>query len=282
MLDGLERVQRGEGGTPGSFGQIDDPLLKGLLTRITEGIGRTVAVVTSRFPLADLNPALGHGYRHVDVDQLSHDAALQLLRHHGVHGDDAALSSLLEAYGAHAALTLDHLGGLIGQFLGGDPAKAPERPQFASPEHDRQALRLARLLKAYEEHLPPEELALLSRLCLLERSVQIDQIIPLFLCSPAVHVRTAGELVSELALLAAASVFPPQTLLELSDSVLGVVTAAVVEHPIAGPDQLFRDNIKQAIAELNEQFAAKGEALVEEVIELYDKTNFEISTELRP
>ena len=179
-------------------------------------------------------------------------------------------------------LTLDHLGGLIGQFLGGDPAKAPEAPQFASPEHDRQALRLARLLKAYEEHLPPEELALLSRLCLLERSVQIDQIIPLFLCSPAVHVRTAGELVSELRFLAAASVFPPQTLLELSDSVLGVVTAAVVEHPIAGPDQLFRDNIKQAIAELNEQFAAKGEALVEEVIELYDKTNFEISTELRP
>ena len=106
----------------------------------------------------------------------------------------------MKAYGAHA-LTLDHLGGLIGQFLGGDPAKAPQAPQFASPEHDRQALRLARLLKAYEEHLPPPELALLCRLCLLERSVQVDQIVPLFLCSPAVHFRTAGELVSQIALI---------------------------------------------------------------------------------
>ena len=42
------------------------------------------------------------------------------------------LSKLVESYGAHA-LTLDHLGGLIGQFLGGDPEKAPEAPRFASP-----------------------------------------------------------------------------------------------------------------------------------------------------
>ena len=104
-------------------------------------------------------------------------------------------SQLVESYGAHA-LTLDHLGGLIGQFLGGDPAKAPEAPKFASPEHDRQALRLARLLNAYQEHLPPAELALLCRVCLLERSVKVDQMLPLFLCSPAVHLRTARELQS--------------------------------------------------------------------------------------
>ena len=59
VLDGLERVQRGEGHAPGVFGQLEDPLLKGLLTRIAEGIGQTVALVTSRFPLADLNPSLG-------------------------------------------------------------------------------------------------------------------------------------------------------------------------------------------------------------------------------
>ena len=138
VLDGLERVQRGDGHGAAAFGQLEDPLLKGLLTRIAEGIGGTVALVTSRFPLSDLNAALGAGYRHIDIEQLSHDAAIALLRHHGVHGDDAALLRLVEAYGAHA-LTLDHLGGLIGQFLGGDPATAPEAPQFSSPEHDRQA-----------------------------------------------------------------------------------------------------------------------------------------------
>ena len=123
MLDGLERVQRGEGHSAGAFGQLEDPLLKSLLSRIADGIGGTVALVTSRFPLSDLTAALGAGYRHIDVEQLSEDAAIALLRHHGVRGDDAVLSRLAEAYGAHA-LTLDHLGGLIGQFLGGDPEKA--------------------------------------------------------------------------------------------------------------------------------------------------------------
>ena len=43
VLDGLERVQRqGESATE-AFGQIEDPLLKGLLTRIAEGVGQTVA-----------------------------------------------------------------------------------------------------------------------------------------------------------------------------------------------------------------------------------------------
>jgi hypothetical protein len=281
VLDGLERVQRGEGRAAGVFGQLEDPLLKGLLSRLAEGTGQTVALVTSRFPLADLHSSLGQGYRHIDVEQLTLDAGLALLRHHGVHGDDSALKQLVETYGAHA-LTLDHLGGVIGQFLGGDPALAPEAPQFASPEHDPQALKLARLLKAYEEHLPPAELALLCRLCLLERSVQVDQIVPLFLCSPAVHFRTAGELASQIALIAVADTFSRDLLLELSDSVRDAVTEALVESPIAGPDHLFRDNIKQVIESLEEEFLTNVEEMVEEVIQLYDKTNFDVSTRLRP
>ncbi len=75
VLDGFERVQRGEGHAPGVFGQLEDPLLKGLLTRVADGTGQTVALVTSRFPLADLLSSLGGGYRHIDVEQLSRDAA---------------------------------------------------------------------------------------------------------------------------------------------------------------------------------------------------------------
>ncbi len=281
VLDGLERVQRGEGNARGVFGQLEDPLLKGLLTRVAERTGQTVVLVTSRFPLTDLHSSLGEGYRHVDVEQLSRAAAIELLRRHGVRGDDAALAPLIDSYGAHA-LTLDHLGGLIGQFLGGDPAKAPEAPMFASPEHDRQALRLARLLKAYEEHLPAEELALLCRLCLLERSMRVDQIVPLFLCSPAVHFRTTGELIGELSLMPESKVITRDLMLEVSEAVSAGVAAALVETPIAGPDRLFRDNVKQAIASLRDDFEANAEAMIEEVIQLYDKTNFEVSTQQRP
>src|SRR5262249_13240149 len=121
VLDGLERVQRPEGEAAGAFGQIEDPLLRGLLTRLAEGGSKATVLVTSRFPLTDLEAMLDRGYRHRDVDGLDRSAALELLRRHGVRGDDDTLSGLVESYGAHA-LTLDHLGGLIGRFLDGDPS----------------------------------------------------------------------------------------------------------------------------------------------------------------
>ncbi len=49
---------------------------------------------------------------------------------------------------------------------------------------------------------------------------------------------------------------------------------AIVETPIAGPDRLFRDNVKQAIASLEEHFEANAEAMVEEVIQLYEQDEF--------
>src|SRR5262245_31739818 len=43
VLDGLERVQRPEGDGPGAFGRVEDPLLRGLLTRLAEGEGKATA-----------------------------------------------------------------------------------------------------------------------------------------------------------------------------------------------------------------------------------------------
>ena len=281
VLDGLERVQRQGGSATEAFGQIEDPLLKGLLTRIAEGVGQTVALVTSRFPLVDLSSSLGEGYLHIDVEQLSHDAALALLRNHGVQGDDNALSTLVESFGAHA-LTLDHLGGLIGQFLGGDPEKAPEAPKFASPEHDRQALRLARLLHAYREHLPPSELALLCRVCLLERNVKADEVVPLFLCSPAVHLRTARELKAQVDQMPIPDGLPPPLALELGPAVLESITVALQEAPIAGPDHVFEESVRQSVAIIMERSRTSIEDDVEAVIRLYNDASFGQSIERRP
>src|SRR5262249_47507087 len=203
---------------PGLFGQIEDPLLRGLLTRIAEGIGQTTALVTSRFPLTDLEPFLARGYRYLPVEGLGLPAALALLRRHGVRGDDATLAELVESYGAHA-LTLDHLGGLIGQFLGGDPRRAPEAPRLTSPRQDRQARPRARLLDASQVHLPPVELALLGRLCLLQRSIRPEQVLQLFLCSPAVQLRTARDLESFLQRVDIPDSFPPEFAPELAEAV---------------------------------------------------------------
>src|SRR5262245_32556587 len=160
VLDGLEKVQGQEAGNAGDFGQIEDPLLRGLLTRIAEGMGRTGVLITTRFPVPELARFVDDGYRRLDVGGLDPAAAVSLLRARGVRGEAPVLGELVASYGAHP-LTLDHLGGLIGEFLAGDPSRVPEAPAQVSPTGDRQALRLARLLRAYEEHLPPAELTLL-------------------------------------------------------------------------------------------------------------------------
>src|SRR5262249_34911934 len=156
----------------------------------------------------------------------------------GVGGDDATLAALVESYGAHA-LTLDHLGSLIGQFLGGDPARAPEAPALAAPGGDRQALRLARLLGAYEAHLPPAELALLCRLCLLRRSVREDQLLELFLCSPPVHARTVREAAKDVARLGAGR-GKREGAGGLARCVREALEEALGAAPLAGPEEAFR------------------------------------------
>src|SRR5262245_55473337 len=281
VLDGLEKVQRQEGGSAGDYGQIEDPLLRGLLTRVAEGMGRTGVLITTRFPVTDLARFAGQGYRHLDVGGLDRAAAVSLLRARGVGGEEPVLGGLVESYGAHA-LTLDHLGGLIGQFLAGDPRRAPEAPALTSPGGDRQALRLARLLRAYEEHLPPAELTLLGRLCLLRRSVREEQIAQLFLCSPAVHARTVLELVGVIEPLPCPQGFPDWARLDLAQSLGGVVEESLCAAPIAGPEDDFRREVLAAAENVFERHEWEIDAEVAELARLYGDPSLDVPTDLRP
>jgi hypothetical protein len=281
VLDGLEKVQRQESASTGDFGQIEDPLLKGLLLRVAEGIGRTAVLITSRFPLTDLHNVRGQTYHYLDVGGLSFPAAFALLRARGVHGDDAALAQLVEAYGAHA-LTLDHLGGLIGRFLDGDPARAPKVLAQVSPGGDRQGKRLARLLRAYEEHLPPAELTLLSQLCLLRRSVKEEQILQWFLCSPAVHARTVREIGASVLHFMECVRFLVGKRQELANSIQETIQEALCAAPIAGPEETFRQEVQTAVETLvglDEQSIGVNS---EELACLYADPSLDVPTDLRP
>jgi hypothetical protein len=249
--------------------------------RIAEGAGRTAVLVTSRFPLTDLVPFQGRGYVHLDVGGLGRDAAVALLRYRGTQGDDATLGKLIETYGAHA-LTLDHLGGLIGQFLGGDPGRAPEVPGLASPGTDRQALRLARLLRAYEEHLPAPELALLSRLCLLRRSVKEEYLFELFLCSPVVHARTLREVAEQIVHLPGAKAHPKRALPILAESVREFLEEALCGAPLAGPEELFRHEVWLALEVVWERSEQTIESDIAELGRLYRDEHLDVPTDQRP
>lgn len=279
VLDGLERVQRQE--STGSYGQIEDPLLKGLLTRLAEGVSRAVALVTSRFPLTDLAASAERGYRPLDVAGLDSTAARELLRSRGVQGDEAALAGLIDGYGAHA-LTLDHLGGLIGQFLDGDARRAPEAPALAAPGSDRQALRLARLLRAYEDYLPAAELALLCRLCLLRRSVTLDQIAQMFQCSPAVHAHTIRELREQIAHLPDPRNDMSPVLDDYTQAVCQCLEEILCVAPIAGPEEGFKREVLAAAVQALELQQGDKDADFIALARLYAGAELDVVSDLRP
>jgi hypothetical protein len=178
VLDGLERVQREQTDASGIYGQLEDPLLRGLLMRLAQESGGAKALITSRFPVSDLERWLGKGYEVLDVDMLEEDAARRLLEVHGVRGKTEAVKRLLDGYGRHA-LTVDLLGGYCRRCLDGDLAGVP--PFSDDDDHaPLVARRLRSVLRMFEEGLPPIERDLLSRLCVFRFGVTEDSLISIF------------------------------------------------------------------------------------------------------
>jgi hypothetical protein len=288
VLDGLERVQRQEADRPTRHGEIEDPLLRALLVRLGSGLRKTTAIITSRFPLRDLHRCREAGYRHLvayrhlDVGALEPAAARGLLRARGVKGPDADLDALINDYGAHA-LTLDHLGGLVGQFLDGDPKRAPDASAFARPAGDRQALRLARLLRHYEQYLSPVELALLTRLSLVRRNITAEQAAELFLCSPAIRPKTAHRAREVLERFPRfESIFFKRGIADLSAAVEQATEEALCAAPIAGPEAIFFRELSSAADEAIEQIDSFDPSMLAEVAHAYQGHLGEASSELRP
>jgi len=190
VLDGLERVQRQQTDASGIYGELEDPLLRGLLTRLAAGAGNTRAIITTRFPVASIERWTGKGYSIVDVDQLAGESARALLKVRGVKGKDTELDGVIADFGGHA-LTLDLLGGALAQFFGGNPSKVP--PSGVHPGTENiQAARLGKVLQMYEDHLPERELDLLSRLCVFRFGAELDALQSIFLGEDKIAV--AGSL----------------------------------------------------------------------------------------
>ena len=117
VLDGLERVQE-DAGSGRVRGELSDQTLKLLLRVVAAGLGRTRALVTSRFPLVDLQDWANRGYREVRLDDLTLDAAVAVLRGWGVEGEEPALRAAALQVGNHA-LSVAVMGSYLRSFAGG-------------------------------------------------------------------------------------------------------------------------------------------------------------------
>jgi tetratricopeptide (TPR) repeat protein len=172
VLDGLERVQS-IGKESRAKGDMEDHRLKNLLCSIASGLGRTRALITSRFKLTDLEQWENAGYRGTHLDVLDEQAAVEVLRAWRVRGDENQLLALAESVGRHA-LSVSVLGSYLAHFCHGDPKGAEEFNLEEVAADEPQAAKLGRILAGYAKNLPVEERDLLVRLSVFPRGVTLD------------------------------------------------------------------------------------------------------------
>ncbi len=151
-MDGLERVQ------DGASGRLEDPALRFLLDQLAAGIGQTMAVITSRIGVPDLDEHKGLGFFELSLDRLTPDAANALLWSRGVEGSFEELAQLANRFGGHA-LTVSLVGSYLQAFHGGKLSGAD-----ALTPGPGQGEMLAAILGGFEAVMSPAEVAVLERL----------------------------------------------------------------------------------------------------------------------
>ena len=172
VLDGLERVQSlGKAGR--ARGELEDHQLKNLLRSIASGLGRTRALVTSRFKLTDLEQWEGAGYRTHQLDELDQQSAVSVLQAWRVNGTEGELSSLAEKVGRHA-LSVSVLGSYLHHFCDGNPKGIEGLRLEEISTDDPYAGKLDRILAGYARDLPDAERDLLVRLSVFTRGVSVE------------------------------------------------------------------------------------------------------------
>jgi hypothetical protein len=171
VLDGLERVQE-EAGAGRVRGELSDHTLKLLLRALVAGLGRARALVTSRFPLVDLQDWINRGYRDTRLDDLSPNAAVAVLLDSGVTGDESELRAAAAQVGNHA-LSVAVIGSYLRSYADGRIEAVNEFDLDAVTGADPKAAKLARVLAFYAERLPLEERELLARVSVFPRGVSL-------------------------------------------------------------------------------------------------------------
>jgi hypothetical protein len=149
ILDGAEVVQHETGAW---FGRFAHPELARLLEELATEPMPGVVVVTSRFPLPNLEKR--RHARLIDLSTLDTASARELLRSLGVHGGEDELDEAVGAVGGHAK-GVELLGSWLAHFRGGLASRSRELPEVAF-QNETEESRVARVLLALRTALPQE------------------------------------------------------------------------------------------------------------------------------
>ncbi|MHC1769490.1 MAG: toll/interleukin-1 receptor domain-containing protein [Verrucomicrobiia bacterium] len=210
VLDGMEKIQD-DSIHVGILGRVLDERLSKFLKTLASGLIPGIrGILTTRFPITDLDDARSAGqashYFPVCVEGITDDAGIALLRSCGVdeaHASDNELRKLIHDCGSHA-LTVELAGGLLGEELLRGVGRSSVARLLATwdlpserelqhaiqdaPDPNRRAVllqerRFARIALCYRESLSrqrPQALALLDRICLFKFGASPDTLASLF------------------------------------------------------------------------------------------------------
>jgi hypothetical protein len=161
LLDGAEVVQHEAGPW---FGRLLHPDLGCLLEELASEPQPGVTVVTTRFPLPDLERR--PWFRGVSLGTLDLASARALLAGLGVRGSDAELDAAAAAAGRHAK-AVELLATYLASFHGGDARRRDTLPDLgapgdAPPPADDEERHVLRVLQAHQAALPRERQDILA------------------------------------------------------------------------------------------------------------------------
>jgi len=167
VLDGLETMQKAEAGD--EFGKMIHRELAELLHYLAD-VPQTggICLITTRFPLKDLNEWEKRGYENLSLTELSEPDALLMLKNRGIKGNDEKKTEVIKRYKGHA-LSLTSMAGYLVRYYDGDIEQAPD-VEFVLSDEER-FKDVNKLMSRYAEKMSEAERVFLSIFSLFRQEV---------------------------------------------------------------------------------------------------------------
>lgn len=170
VLDGLEEMQKGEE-SGSEFGSMKHRECSEILRGLADSKDRGLCLVTTRYPLTDINKWEGRTYQKEDIQNLSPEEGRALFKRVGVKGTQKEMDAVIEDYKGHA-LSLSLLANYLVQDFKGDILKTKDIPPFYSDEEA--GGKAHRMLQWYDGHLTDEQRTFMKIFSLFRRAVNED------------------------------------------------------------------------------------------------------------
>jgi tetratricopeptide (TPR) repeat protein len=149
-LDGVEPLQHGPGP---ELGKLKDDGLRELLRRVAAtpaGSGKGLIVLTTRTTVSNIERWHRTSAPVIDLDKLSDDAGIALLKDNGVWGTARQLTDAVQAFHGHA-LALSLLAGFLRETQNGDVRRRDHVRQIAHDDDDPRHAHAKRVIKSYAD-----------------------------------------------------------------------------------------------------------------------------------